>query len=192
MATEVSALEVREFDIQDLKLIIPARSQDGRGFFSEVYNKRALAGVGIDDEFVQDNHSRSTRRGTIRGLHFQIPPHPIAKLVRVIEGAILDVVVDIRHGSPTFGRHQAVELSSDNWAQLYVPAGCAHGFCTVTDDTEVLYKVTDYWAEDVDRGLFWNDPALGIEWPVRQGEAILSAKDAAQPTLAELPEYFTI
>lgn len=185
-------MEVSEFEIEDLKLIVPSRSEDERGFFSEVYNKRALAQAGIYDEFVQDNHSRSRRRGTVRGLHFQIPPRPVAKLVRVTKGRIFDVVVDIRHGSRTFGRHQVVELSADNWAQLYVPPGCAHGFCTLTDHADVIYKVTDYWAAEVDKGLVWNDPQLGIPWPVRPEAAVVSQKDRSQPTFEEIPRYFTV
>lgn len=184
------ALEVRETELAGVLLVIPDRHADDRGFFSEVYNRRDLASHGMDDEFVQDNHSKSTDQGTIRGLHFQIEPHPVAKLVRVTRGAILDVVVDIRHGSPTFGRHVAVELNAENWTQVYAPVGTAHGFCTLQPNTEVAYKVTDYWSPDVDRGLAWDDDDLGIEWPVHATDAVLSDKDRAHPALSELPAYF--
>jgi dTDP-4-dehydrorhamnose 3,5-epimerase len=183
-------MEVFEYHISGVVTIRPVKHCDDRGFFSEVYNKRSLAEVGITDEFVQDNHSLSRDVGVVRGLHFQIDPHPIAKLVHVTRGAVLDVVVDIRHGSPTFGEHVAVELSAANWTQLYAPIGMAHGFCTLEPDTEVAYKVTDYWSPDVDRGLAWNDPDLGIDWPVDPEDAILSPKDRAQPRLADLPRYF--
>lgn len=183
-------MEITELPIAGVFAITPDRFGDSRGFFSEVYNRRALAEHGIDDVFVQDNHSLSADSGTVRGLHFQIDPHPIAKLVRITRGAVLDVVVDIRHGSPTFGQHVAVELSAENWKQLYAPVGTAHGFCTLTPDTEVAYKVTDHWAPDVDRGIAWNDPALGIEWPVAEDDAVLSDKDRSQPLLADIPEHF--
>ena len=173
-----------------LTLVEPPRFEDARGFFSETYNKRELEKLGIAETFVQDNHSLSVQKGVVRGLHFQIPPHAQGKLVRVVRGAVLDVVVDIRKGSPTFGQHVAVELSAENWRQLWVPPGFAHGFCTLEPNTEVLYKVTDYYAPECDRGLLWNDPALGIDWPVKPEEAILSEKDRNWPTLAELPDYF--
>lgn len=168
----------------------PATHGDGRGFFSEVYNARAFAKAGIDAAFVQDNHSLSGPVGTVRGLHFQVPPHAQAKLVRVPKGRILDVAVDIRAGSPTYGAHVAVELSAEAWNQLFVPVGFAHGFCTLEPDTEVVYKVSAYYAPDHDRGLLWNDPALGIDWPVRADEAVLSDKDRQHPPLADLPAYF--
>lgn len=176
--------------LEGVLLITPVRHQDGRGFFSEVYNRRRLTEAGIDVEFVQDNHSLSAEKGTVRGLHFQIDPHPVAKLVRVTSGGIWDVVVDLRRGSPTYGQHVSAELSADNWAQLYVPVGFAHGFCTLEPNTEVAYKVTDYWSADVDRGLAWDDPDLAIPWPVSGDEAIVSDKDRSQPKLADLPPYF--
>ena len=135
-------------------------------FLSETYNKSQLQELGIDDEFVQDNHSLTVDRGTIRGLHFQIPPHPISKLVRVIRGRVLDVVVDLRSGSETFGQHVTMMLSAELGNQIYAPVGFAHGFCTMTPDTEVVYKVSDYWYPEVDKGLLWNDPDLAIDWPV--------------------------
>jgi len=171
-------------------LITPQRHADDRGFFVETYNRRALAEVGIRDEFVQDNHSLSREKGVVRGMHFQIDPHPIAKLVGVLRGAIWDVVLDLRHGSPTYGRHIGVELSSANGTQIYVPSGFAHGFVTLEPDTEVLYKVTDHWSPEVDRGVAWDDSDLAIDWPVGAGEAILSDKDRQQPKFADLPRYF--
>lgn len=177
--------------IADVLVITPKIFRDQRGFFSETYNQRALAAAGFDATFVQDNHSLSTERGVIRGLHFQAQPEPQGKLVRVARGAIFDVAVDIRQGSPTYGQHVSRVLSADNWEQLWVPVGFAHGFCTLEPDTEVIYKVTGYYSPDCDRGLAWNDPALGIDWPVAADAAILSAKDTTHPMLADLPEYFT-
>lgn len=184
-------LEAVELEIPGVLTITPERLGDDRGFFSEVYNKRSLREAGILDDFLQDNHSLSRDVGVVRGLHFQIDPQPIAKLIRVAKGAILDVVVDIRRGSPAFGRHVAVELSASNWTQLYAPVGVAHGFCTLEPDTEVVYKVTDYWAPDVDRGIAWDDPQLEIDWPVAPDSAILSEKDRAQPLMSDLPPFFT-
>lgn len=176
--------------IEGVWLVTPSRIGDERGFFSEVYNKRTFEEMGISDEFVQDNHSLSGETGTVRGLHFQIEPNSIAKLVRVISGAIWDVVVDIRQGSPSFGEHVAVELSADNWSQIYVPVGFAHGFCTLTPATEVCYKVTGHWSPEVDKGVAWDDPDLAIDWPVDPQAATLSDKDRALPRLREIPDYF--
>lgn len=182
--------EATSLGIDGVLLITPARHQDDRGFFSEVYNRRRLDGLGIEDEFVQDNHSLSKDVGTVRGLHFQIDPHPIAKLVRVIRGSVWDVAVDLRRGSATFGQHVSATLSAANWAQMYVPVGFAHGFCTLEPDTEVAYKVTDYWAPEVDKGVAWDDPDLALPWPVDHDEAMLSDKDRDQPLLRDLPDYF--
>ncbi|WP_038035710.1 dTDP-4-dehydrorhamnose 3,5-epimerase [Thermopetrobacter sp. TC1] len=163
---------------------------DERGYFLEVYNKKVLSSLGINVDFAQDNQSFSWKAGTIRGLHFQIPPHAQAKLVRVLRGRILDVAVDIRKGSPTFGQYVAVELSAENRKQLFIPEGFAHGFCTLEDETEVFYKVSDYYAPECERGLLFDDPALAIPWPVSRENAIINARDLAFPTLAELPDYF--
>ena len=171
--------------IADVLLITPQRFGDARGFFSETFRRSALAEAGFDRDFVQDNHSLSEKRGTVRGLHFQLEPQAQDKLLRVTQGAILDVAVDIRPGSPTYGRHVAVELSAGNWAQLLVPRGFAHGFQTLTEGAEVLYKVTDYYAPERERGLLWSDPELGIAWPIAAEEAVVNARDAAWPTLAE-------
>lgn len=184
-------LKTKELKLEGVRLIFPQRFQDERGFFSEVYNKGALGELGLHDDFVQDNHSMTREPGTVRGLHYQIEPYPTTKLVRVTKGAILDVVVDIRSGSPTYGHHVAEELSEENWAQMYVPIGFAHGFCTLTPDTEVAYKVSAHWSPDVDRGLAWDDPDLGIDWPVDPGRAIVSEKDRHHPRLRELPRSFS-
>lgn len=177
-------------DIPDVKIFTPDRHGDDRGFFSETWNRRRLAEAGIDVEFVQDNHVLSPEVGTLRGLHFQAAPHAQGKLVRVAQGAIFDVAVDIRHGSPSFGRHVGVALSRDNWQQLWVPPGFAHGYCTLEPDTEVLYKVTDYWAKDCEGGIRWNDPALGIAWPVDAATVLVAPRDQAYPTLAEAAVSF--
>jgi len=180
-----------ELELPGAWLLVPVRHRDERGFFSEVYNRQALAELGIHDEFVQDNHSLSVDAGVIRGLHFQVPPAATSKLVRVAAGAVFDVIVDLRHGSPTFGRHVAVELSAAEWNQIYVPVGFAHGFCTLEPNTEVLYKVSRHWSPEVDRGVAWDDPDLGIEWPVARADAVVSEKDRSQPRFADLPVYFT-
>jgi dTDP-4-dehydrorhamnose 3,5-epimerase len=176
--------------LPEVKVIKPKRFGDSRGFLSEVYNQRALTEAGIEHLFVQDNHSRSASKGTVRGLHFQTHPFAQAKLVRVTRGRVLDVAVDLRRSSPTFRRHVAVELSAANWLQLLVPVGFAHGFCTLEDETEVLYKVTAYYAAAHDRGIAWDDPALGIPWPVTIANAILSDKDQRQPRLADSSDLF--
>jgi dTDP-4-dehydrorhamnose 3,5-epimerase len=176
--------------VPEVLLIEPPRFGDERGFFSETYNRKVLAEAGFDGVFVQDNHSRSPRRGTVSGLHFQAPPAAQDKLLRVTRGAILDVAVDIRRGSPTYGRAVAVELSAENWRQLLVPKGFAHGFQTLTDDCEVLYKVTDYYAPQTEAGLLWSDPALGIAWPLGTAEAVINVRDAAWPALADFDSPF--
>lgn len=184
-------LEVQALAIAEVKLIAPAIVRDDRGFFSETYSRKALAAAGIDAEFVQDNHSLSRAKGVVRGLHFQADPHPQGKLVRVVRGAIFDVAVDIRRGSPTFGRHVSAHLSADNWQQLWVPIGFAHGFCTLEPDTEVIYKVTDLYAPASDAGIAWDDPDLGIAWPVAASQAMLSEKDRRLPRLRDLPALFS-
>lgn len=173
-----------------LKCVTPRRFPDPRGFFSETYSARDFAKQGIDVPFVQDNHAASTAKGVVRGLHFQIPPRAQAKLVRVTRGAILDVVVDIRRSSPTYGKHQSFELSAENWSQLYVPAGFAHGYCTLTPECEVIYKVSDYYSPEHERGILWNDPGLAIAWPVSKSEVLLSDRDSALPCLAQSETYF--
>ena len=167
-------------------LIVPRRFQDGRGFFIETWRERDFEARGIRGRFVQDNHSSSAAAGTVRGMHFQLPPRAQAKLVRVLRGAVLDVVVDLRRGSPTYGRHTAAELSVADARQVYVPAGFAHGFCTLEPETEVAYKVSDYYDPGLERGLAWDDPDLALPWPVAADRAVLSDKDRRQPRLRDM------
>jgi dTDP-4-dehydrorhamnose 3,5-epimerase len=183
-------VQFQALEIHEVKLITPSIYRDERGFFSETFNARALAASGIDERFVQDNHSLSAQCGVVRGLHFQIAPKAQDKLVRVIRGSIFDVAVDIRVGSPTYGKHVSAVLSASNWSQLWVPKGFAHGFCTLEPDTEVLYKVTEYFEPECDRGLRWDDSRLGIAWPITVTDAVLSAKDKLHPTLRDLPAFF--
>ena len=173
-----------------VKIVTPKKFGDHRGFFSEVYNASAWREAGLDYQFVQDNHSYSAEAGVIRGLHFQIEPFAQTKLVRVAKGRVLDVAVDLRRGSPTFGRHVAVELSAENWRQLLVPAGFAHGFCTLAPDCEVLYKVTNLYSPAHDRGHAFDDPELGIDWWIDPARAVLSDKDRKHPRLADLGPQF--
>lgn len=179
---------VVSLEIPEVKLITPVRHGDERGFFSETYNQQRFREAGIDLEFVQDNHAFSAEAGTLRGLHFQIPPFAQAKLVRVVRGAILDMAVDLRHGSPTFGQHVWAVISAERFNQILVPVGFAHGLVTLEPNTEVLYKVSNMYSPEHDKGLLWNDPALAIDWQVEQPR--LSAKDRTQPRLSELPGYF--
>jgi len=172
--------------VPDVLLVEPKVFGDARGFFYESWNRRAFAAAGLDADFVQDNHSRSAR-GVLRGLHYQVE-HAQGKLVRVIEGEVFDVAVDMRRRSPTFGRHVAVTLSADNRRMLWIPPGFAHGFLVVSDAAEFLYKTTDYWYPDFERTLLWSDPALGIDWPLA-GTPTLAAKDAAGMPLAAAPTY---
>jgi dTDP-4-dehydrorhamnose 3,5-epimerase len=183
-------MQVISTEIAEVKEVRPVRHRDPRGFFSEIFREDVLRQHGIDVAFVQENHSLSVDRGVVRGLHFQAPPAGQAKLVRVGAGSILDVAVDIRRGSPNYGRHVAVVLSAADGNQLFVPEGFAHGFCTLEPNTEVIYKVNRYYSREHDLGLAWNDPALGIAWPIGDDEALLSDKDRRQPVLAELPPYY--
>lgn len=183
-------MNVIELSIPDVKLIVPLKRGDHRGFFSETYNKAALAEAGIELDFVQDNHSLSADQGTVRGLHFQTPPYAQDKLVRVVRGAIFDVAVDLRKGSPTLAQHVSTVISAEEWNQILVPSDFAHGFCTLEPDTEVIYKVTNYYAPAHDKGCLWNDPDLGIDWPVDAVAAIVSDKDQSFPKLSELSDYF--
>ena len=183
-------MQVISTEIAEVKEIRPVRHEDARGFFAEIFRDDVLRRHGIAASFVQENHSLSTDRGVVRGLHFQIPSESQAKLVRVGTGAILDVAVDIRQGSPSYGRHVAIVLSAADGNQLFVPEGFAHGFCTLEPNTEVVYKVNRYYSPQHERGLAWDDPALAIDWPVSGGEAILSDKDRELPLLRELPAFF--
>ncbi|MEM6554352.1 MAG: dTDP-4-dehydrorhamnose 3,5-epimerase [Pseudomonadota bacterium] len=176
--------------ISEVILVKPQRFGDDRGFFSETFRENAFREAGICGPFVQDNHSLSVEPGVIRGLHFQTQPSPQSKLVRCTRGRILDVAVDVRRGSPSFGQHVCAELSAENGHQLYIPVGFAHGLCTLEPNCEVQYKVTGYYDPAADKGVLWSDPDIGIKWPLEGREPILSEKDRAQPILADLPDYF--
>lgn len=178
-------------DIPDVILVEPKRFGDHRGYFEETFHAARYDEAGIHGPFVQDNHSLSREAGVLRGLHFQVAPSPQGKLVRCTAGRIIDVAVDIRRGSPTFGQHVKAELSAQNGRQLWVPVGFAHAFVTLEPDTEVQYKVTGYYDPEADRGLAWDDPALGIDWGLGGRMPVLSEKDTKHPRLADLPEYFT-
>ena len=169
--------------------IKPTRHGDHRGFFAEIYSRSKYSELGIDVEFVQDNHSFSSEVGTLRALHFQAPPYAQAKMVRCGTGAIFDVAVDIRCGSPTYGQWEGYELTAENGLQLYVPIGFAHGFVTLEPNSEIVYKCSDYYAPETEGSLLWNDPAIGIDWPT-EAVPILSDKDANAPLLAELESPF--
>ncbi|MGG0590885.1 dTDP-4-dehydrorhamnose 3,5-epimerase [Priestia megaterium] len=174
---------------EDAVLIEPKVFGDHRGFFTESYNKEIFQQNGIDIDFIQDNHSLSQQPGTLRGMHYQLNDKAQTKLVRVTRGAIYDVIVDIRKGSPTYGEWQGVILSADNKRQLLVPKGFAHGFCTIVENTEVQYKVDELYSPEHDRGIAWNDPALNIDWPFHN--PVLSDKDTKHPTLEEADNKFT-
>jgi len=171
--------------VPDVVLVRPRVLGDARGFFAETWKRDEFAAGGIAADFVQDNHARSSRKGVLRGLHFQRAPHAQAKLLRCVRGRVLDVAVDIRRGSPTFGRHVAVELSDENHAILFVPRGLAHGYLTLTDEADVLYKVDAPYAAQAEGGLAWNDPDVGIAWPV--ADPVLSERDRRWPRLRDLP-----
>lgn len=176
--------------IPDVLLIKPKRFGDNRGYFMETYRQNLFEEHAGSVAFVQDNRSFSAEVGTVRGLHFQLAPKAQGKLVSCAAGALLDVAVDIRQGSPTYGRYVAAELTAENGEQLWVPAGFAHGFCTLVADTIISYKVTDYYSPELDRGVLWSDPEIGIDWPVTTESAVLSDKDRRQPMLADLPISF--
>ncbi len=180
-------MKVEELDLPGVLLIEPRVFEDERGFFMETYHAERYAGYGIPP-FVQDNHSKSVK-GTLRGLHYQLG-RPQGKLVRVIRGEIFDIAVDIRKGSPHFGMWTAVRLSAENRKQLYIPEGFAHGFCVTSDTAEVLYKCTDFYAPDEERGIRWNDPDLAIDWPA--GEPLLSERDAKLPFLSEMEDELPV
>lgn len=175
--------------LEGVLILEPTIHGDERGYFMESYNEaRFRAATGLDVEFVQDNESMS-KRGVLRGLHFQRAPYAQAKLVRVVRGRVLDVAVDIRPGSPTYGKHVAVELSGDNHRQLFIPKGFAHGYAVLADDTLFQYKCDEYYHPECDGGIAWDDPAIGIDWGIAKEDVILSAKDCCRPYLSELCEY---
>lgn len=185
-------MEVQEAPLAGVRVLRPRRFGDHRGFFSETWNARTFAATGIDAVFVQDNQSLSSEVGTLRGLHFQRPPFAQAKLVRCGRGRLLDVVVDIRAGSASFGEAFSVELSAEGGEQLFVPAGFLHGFVTLVADTEILYKCTAFYSAEHDGCVRWDDPALAIDWRLGSARPVLSEKDAAAPLLSELDNPFTI
>lgn len=179
-----------EGKLAGVKLIEPTVFEDARGYFLESYQADRYTKIGLPESFVQDNHSLSKEAGVIRGLHYQLHPQAQSKLVRVSAGAIYDVVVDIRQGSPTFSQWEGFELSAENKLQLFVPAGFAHGFCTLVPNTEVQYKVDRPYSKEHDRGILWNDPVIGIVWPTNN--PILSDKDAGHPVLAHAEYNFKV
>jgi len=181
-------MQIEQTDLPGVLLLVPARFGDHRGFFSENWNRRRMQEAGIDIDFVQDNHSFSHAKGTLRGLHFQTPPHAQAKLVRCGRGRLFDVAVDIRKGSPTYGHWTGAELSFENGKQLLIPAGFLHGFVTLTEETEILYKCSDYYAPDCDGAVRWD--SCGIDWPLA-GDPVLSAKDEAAPRLDDFDSPFS-
>ncbi|MBM7566456.1 dTDP-4-dehydrorhamnose 3,5-epimerase [Paenibacillus sacheonensis] len=181
-------MKIIETKLIGAKLIESAVFGDQRGFFMESYNAQRFAEHGLTHAFVQDNHALSVEAGVLRGLHYQLSPNAQTKLVRVTAGAVYDVIVDLRRGSPTYGQWEDFTLSAENKLQLLVPKGFAHGYCTLEPNTEFLYKVDDYYAPEQDRGIAWNDPALAIDWPIVQ--PILSGKDEKHPTLAQAEHNF--
>jgi len=183
-------LSIRPLALPEIKLISAPRFRDQRGYFAETYVRGDFAAAGIANEFVQGNESLSHAPGTVRGMHFQIPPFAQAKLIRVLTGRIFDACIDLRRSAPSYGRHATVELSAETGDQLFVPAGFAHGFCTLEPDTTVLYKVDAVYSAEHERGIAWVDPALDIPWPISPDAAILSAKDAVLPPLGDMPVYF--
>lgn len=185
-----SSLAIMETEIPDVVVIAPRRFHDQRGWFSETYNSRSFSEALGDISFVQDNQVFSASRGTLRGLHFQRPPEPQAKLIRVLHGSIFDVAVDLRVGSPTYGRWVSRTLAADSGEQLFAPRGFAHGYCTLEPDTEVAYKVDGFYAPACNTGLAWNDPTLGIEWPFTSEEVLLSDNDRTLPAFANFVSPF--
>jgi dTDP-4-dehydrorhamnose 3,5-epimerase len=177
-------MEFKKTNLEGVRLIKPQVFGDQRGFFTETYSKKKFQEAGVEAEFVQDNHSKSEKKGVLRGLHFQKPPYEQAKLVRVVKGSVYDVVVDLRKDSPTFGKWEGFELSDKNFLMLYIPRGFAHGFCTLEPETEFLYKVDNVYAPESEGGVIWNDPDLSIDWPTQS--PILSDKDQKWPNLSNL------
>ncbi|MEL6859695.1 MAG: dTDP-4-dehydrorhamnose 3,5-epimerase [Pseudomonadota bacterium] len=184
------SLDVQALDIPDVKLVTPKRFGDQRGFFSETYNKERFVAAGISANFIQDNHSLSASKGTIRGLHYQRAPFAQAKLVRVLRGSIIDVAVDFRAGSPSFGKWVRAELSAENGVQIFVPRGFLHGFATLEENTEIAYKVDNYYSAECDGSVAWDDPFLSIDWGVSTGSVVVSEKDARAPLFKSVESPF--
>ena len=185
-------MRVEALEIDAIKLIIPVRLKDPRGFFSETWKQEQFAEAGVSGLFIQDNHVVSNGAGVLRGLHCQVGPNAQGKLVRCVKGAIYDVAVDARHRSPTFGKYVGVEISAENWRQIWIPVGFLHAYCTLTEQTEVIYKVTGAYDRAAERGAIWNDPDIGINWPIAVDKVILSDKDKALPRLRDLPVLFDV
>lgn len=183
-------MQVTPLAIADVSLIVPKRFEDARGYFCETYRLDTFAAAGIETEFVQDNESLSVSTGTVRGLHFQSPPFAQVKLVRVLAGAVFDVAVDLRTGSPTFGQFVTAMLSAENGEQLFMPEGFAHGFCSLSDNTVLAYKVSAPYSKEHDLGVLWNDPDIAIPWPVAEADVVLSDKDSALPRLTDISSPF--
>ena len=189
----VSMPEFNRLDVlQDVIVVKPQRFTDARGYFSETYNADAFAKGGISDVFVQDNHSLSVSKGTVRGLHFQTAPYAQAKLVRCVRGRLLDVIVDIRPASKTFGQSECLEICAETGVQIYIPAGFAHGFCTLEDNTEIAYKVTEFYSPAHDAGIKFDDAELGITWPFSETELVLSDKDRKLPSFSSFRQQYSI
>ena len=182
---------IERLKLEDVLLIRTKRFEDPRGYFMETWSQDAFRQLGLKATFVQDNQSLSVQRGTVRGLHFQTPPYAQAKLVRVLQGSVFDVAVDLRVGSPDYGKWCGVTLSAAGAEQLYVPKGFAHGFVTLEPDTVIAYRVDAPYAPTCDAGIHWNDPAIAVRWPLDPAEAVLSAKDAALPQLASFASPFS-
>ncbi|HVY17045.1 MAG TPA: dTDP-4-dehydrorhamnose 3,5-epimerase [Rhodopila sp.] len=185
-------MKVEALAIPEVKLITPPRFNDPRGFFSETWNAGRFADAGVPGPFVQDNHAVSTARGVLRGLHCQVGANAQGKLVRCVKGAIFDVAIDVRRGSPNFGKWVGAEISAENWTQIWVPVGFLHAYCTLTAETEVIYKVTAPYDKPAERGVIWNDPDIGIAWPIAEEEVILSDKDKVLPRLRDCPPLFHV
>jgi dTDP-4-dehydrorhamnose 3,5-epimerase len=183
-------LQITSLQIPEVLCISPAKHSDQRGFFSEVFRSDVLSAHGVSGLFVQENHAFSATSGVLRGLHFQLPPNAQGKLVRCARGSVLDVAVDIRRGSPTYGSHVTLELSAENWRQIWVPPGFAHGYVTLEPESEVLYKTTSYYDPASERGVAWDDPTLGIDWRFGADQLTISAKDRSNPNLADLGPAF--
>jgi dTDP-4-dehydrorhamnose 3,5-epimerase len=185
-------VKVETLEIAAVKLITPKRFKDARGFFSETWKQGQFAEAGIAGPFIQDNHAVSNGAGVLRGLHCQIGPNAQGKLVRCVKGAIYEVAVDVRHGSPTFGKYVSAVISAENWTQMWVPVGFLHAYCALTEETEVIYKVSGAYDKAAERGVIWNDPDIGIKWPIAADKVILSDKDKLLPRLRDLPPLFDV
>lgn len=186
----MATLKITELELPGVKVIEPTYFEDYRGYYCETYSSRTMAQYGIETVFVQDNHSFSRKKGTVRGIHFQNNPHPQIKLVRCTQGRIMDYAVDLRRDSPTYRRWTSVELSAENRKQIWLPSGFGHAFITLENNCEVLYKVDDWYFPELDRAIAYNDPEIGIDWGI--DNPIISAKDTKAPTLAESDVNFTV